>query len=218
MPTRILIADDHSIVREGLRLLLEKDGDMEVVGEAEDGREALRLAIELSPHVVIMDIGMPELNGIESTRKILDERPTTKVIILSMHSDKVYIAAALKAGAAGYIWKNGCYKDLRTAIQSVMNGQRYLSSSIATSVVEDYVDRLTHESCLTSTIALTPREREVLQLLAEGLSSKEIASKLGLSSKTVDVHRKQIMDKLGLHSVAELTKFAIREGISPLEQ
>lgn len=217
MTTRILLADDHSIVREGLRLLLERDGDMEVVAEAEDGREAVRLAIEMSPHVVIMDIGMPELNGIEATRKIADERPTTKVIVLSMHCDKRYVAAALKAGAAGYIWKNGCYKDLRSAVQSVMNGQRYLSPAIATSVVDDYVDRLSQESNLTSTVALSPREREVLQLLAEGLSSKEIASKLELSSKTVDVHRKQIMDKLGIHSVAELTKFAIREGITPLE-
>jgi DNA-binding NarL/FixJ family response regulator len=217
MSTRILLADDHSIMREGLRLLLERDGDMEVVAEAEDGREAVRLAIEMSPHVVIMDIGMPELNGIEATRKIADERPATKVIVLSMHTDKRYVAAALKAGAAGYIWKNGCYKELRSAVQSVMNGQRFLSPAIATSVVDDYVDRLSQESSLTSTISLSPREREVLQLLTEGLSSKEIAAKLGLSSKTVDVHRKQIMDKLGIHSVAELTKFAIREGITPLE-
>ena len=217
MAIRIVLADDHGIFREGLKVLLERDGDIEVVAEASDGRESVRLALELVPHVVVMDIGMPELNGIDATRQILSNRPLTKVIILSMHSDKRYIAAALKAGASAYIWKNGCFKDIREAVSYVMSGQRFLSPAIASNVVEDYVDRLHSDDERTTASTLSPREREVLQLLAEGLSSKEIAAKLGLSPKTVDVHRKQIMDKLDIHSVAELTKFAIREGLTRLE-
>jgi DNA-binding NarL/FixJ family response regulator len=217
MGIRVVIADDHGVIREGLKVLLERDGDIEVVAEACDGREAVRLASELDPHIVVMDIGMPELNGIEATRQILSNRRATKVIILSMHGDKRYIAAALRAGASAYLWKSGCYNDIKQAVAYVMNGQRYLSPAIANCVVEDYVDRLHGDDERTSANALSPREREVLQLLSEGLSSKEIAGRLGLSPKTVDVHRKQIMDKLGIHSVAELTKFAVREGITPIE-
>jgi DNA-binding NarL/FixJ family response regulator len=213
---KIFIADDHRILREGLRSMIEKISKIQVVGEAGNGREAVRLATERRPDVVIMDVNMPDLNGIEATRLLLKELPAVKVIGLSMYSDKRFVAGMLKAGASGYLLKAGAFEELATAVQTVMAGDIYLSPRVTGVVIEDYVGHLTQEkSALTET--LSPREREILQLLAEGKSSKDIASLLNVSEKTVHTHRQHIMEKLNLHSIAELTKYAIREGITTAE-
>src|SRR5687768_2276249 len=204
MVTKILLADDHQIVREGLKSLLNSHEDMEVVGEARDGRAAVQMAKELAPDVVIMDLGMPHLNGIEATRQITLREPEAKVVALSMHSDRRFMGEMLKAGAKGYLLKDGAFEELATAIRHVIANKVYLSPKIANVVVDDYV-------------RLTPREREVLQLMAEGRATKEIAMDLKVSIKTVETHRRQIMEKLGIHSVAELTKYAIREGLTSLD-
>ena len=216
MTIKIFIADDHRILREGLRSLIEKMSDVRVVGDAGNGREAVRLVTERRPDVVIMDVNMPDLNGIEATRLLLKELPAVKVIGLSMYSDKRFVAGMLKAGASGYLLKAGAFEELATAIQTVMAGDIYLSPRVTGVVIEDYVVRLTQEKA-APTKTLSPREREVLQLLAEGKSSKDIASHLHVSEKTVHTHRQHIMEKLNLHSVAELTKYAIREGITTVE-
>jgi DNA-binding NarL/FixJ family response regulator len=212
---RILLADDHKIIAEGLRSLLEKNPGFAVVGHASDGRAAVRSAAELSPDLVIMDISMPVLNGFEATRQILEANPRTKVIALSMHKDGRYIAAALKSGAAGYLVKESAFEELAAAIHAVMKGQSYLSVSIADTVIKDYIRHLEKQGSGAFSV-LTPREREVLQSLAEGLSTKEIAARLKVSVKTVETYRGQVMDKLNIRSVAELTKYAIREGITSL--
>ena len=216
MSIRILLADDHGIVREGLRSLLEKEADVEVVGEAEDGRVALNLVRELAPDIVVMDITMPNLNGIEATYEIVSELPKVKVIALSIHSHKRFVADMLKAGASGYILKECLFDEFVQAIRTVAGGGTYLSPRITGVVVEDYVERLSTspESQLDK---LTVREHEVLQLLAEGKSTKQIALELHVSPKTIETNRRQIMDKLDIHSVAELTKYAVREGLTSLE-
>ena len=215
MKLRILLADDHKIVRDGLRNLLEKDPDILVVGEAEDGREALQLARKLSPDVVVMDIAMPELNGIEATRQILAEVRKVKVVALSMHSDKRYVSEMLKAGAAGYLLKDCAFEELITAIRTIAKGKIYLSPGIAGVVLEDYIKQgSTTDSSVFS--ILSDREREVLQLMAEGRSTKDVAAHLNVSIKTVETHRTHIMTKLDIHSIAELTKYAIREGLTSL--
>ena len=215
MIVRILLADDHTIILDGLCSLLGKNQDFKVVGRASDGTSAVRLAASLSPDIVIMDVSMPGLNGIDAARRILAENPKTKIIALSMHNDGRYISAALKSGAMGYILKESAFEELIAAIRTVMKGQCYLSASIAAVVIKDYIRHLEKtESGVFS--VLTPREREVLQALSEGLSTKEIASRLGVSIKTVETYRSQIMEKLDIHSVAELTKYAIREGITSL--
>jgi len=188
---------------------------MEVIAEAEDGRTALRLARELKPDLIIMDIGMAELNGMEATRQIRAEAPRVKVIALSMHSDVRFVSEMLKAGASGYLLKDSAFEELARAIKVVRAGGTYLSPGISGVVIKDYVGRL-GEARPEASATLTPREREVLQLVAEGHSTKEIAAKLGVSLKTVDTHRQQIMGKLGLRSVAELTKHAVREGLTEL--
>lgn len=212
---RILLADDHKIIAEGLRNLLEKNPAFTVVGHASEGLAAVRLAASLSPDLVIMDISMPGLNGFEATRRILDADPRVKVIALSMHKDGHYIAAALKSGAVGYVLKESAFEELAAAIQSVMKGQSYLSASIADTVIKDYIRHLEKQGSGAFSV-LNPREREVLQSLSEGLSTKEIAARLKVSIKTVETYRAQIMNKLNIHSVAELTKYAIREGITSL--
>jgi DNA-binding NarL/FixJ family response regulator len=219
MVTKILLADDHQIVREGLKSLLNSHEDMEVVGEARDGRSAVEMAKELSPDVVIMDVGMPHLNGIEATRQITSREPEAKVVALSMHSDRRFMGEMLKAGAKGYLLKDGAFEELATAIRSVIANKVYLSPRIANVVVDDYARRPAGQqtSDASAFARLTPREREVLQLMAEGRATKEIAMDLKVSIKTVETHRRQIMEKLSIHSVAELTKYAIREGLTSLD-
>lgn len=216
MRIRILIADDHKIVRDGLRSLLEKQPNMEVVAEAENGRKAVSLAIRRRPQVVIMDISMPDLNGIEATRQMLKELPDLKVIALSMHSDRRYILGMFQAGAAGFLLKDCAFQELASAIDTVAANKPYLSPSIARTVLEDFV-RGPASSRPSAPDVLTAREREVLQLLAEGWSTKKIASHLHVSAKTVETHRRRIMEKLGLKGIAELTKYAIREGLTSLQ-
>jgi DNA-binding NarL/FixJ family response regulator len=216
MSVGVLLVDDHAIIREGLRSLLEKQPDMEVLADTDEGRKAVELVREMSPDVVIMDVTMAGLNGIEATRLITAEFPEVKVIALSIHSQRRFIADMLSAGAAGYILKECLFDELVQAIQAVAVGGRYLSPRIADVVVEDYVKRLstTADSPLA---ALTGRERVVLQLVAEGKSTKEIAVELHVSTKTIEANRRQIMEKLDVHSVAELTKCAVREGLTTLE-
>jgi len=214
MAIKIVLADDHQIVREGLRTILNREPDLEVVAEADDGRTTVRLARELRPQVVIMDIAMPDLNGIEATRQILAECAGVKVIALSMHSDRQFVINMLKAGASGYLLKDCALEELIRAIRAVMRNQTYLSPAISDVVVKDLMQGVSQgDSAFT---LLTAREREVLQLLAEGKSTQKIADSLHVSVKTVETHRQQIMRKLEIHSVAELTKYAIREGLTSL--
>jgi two-component system response regulator NreC len=215
-PIRVMLAEDHAIVREGLRSLLEKQPDMEIVCEAEDGRMAVERARELLPDVVIMDITMPNLNGIESTRQIINEFPQIKVIALSVHSKRRFVADMLRAGAAGYVLKECPLDELVQAIRTVTTGESYLSSKITGVVVEDYKKCLaTVDDSQLST--LTSREREVLQLVAEGKSTKQIASELHVSTKTVEAHRLKIKGKLNAHTIADLVKIAIIENLIALE-
>ena len=213
---RILIADDHGVVREGLKVLIENQADMEVVGEAEDGMVVVRLAKELLPGVVIMDISMPNLNGIDATRLILHENPDTKIIALSMYFNKAFVMEMLKAGALGYVLKSCLFDELVRAIWAVVANEHYLSSRITGILIEDYIHYPSAGKAATSE-RLTGRERATLQLLAEGHSVKQIALRLNISYKTADANRHRIMDKLGVSSVAELTKYAIREGLTSVE-
>lgn len=217
MNKRILLVEDHAIVREGLRSLLEKQPDMEVIGEAEDGRKAIELVKELLPEIVIMDITMPNLNGVEATCYITSEFPNIKVIALSIHSNRRYVTDMLKAGAAGYVLKECLFDELVQAIQAVASDGSYLSPRVTGDVIDGFVRRMSTyaESQLSN---LSRREREVLQLVAEGRSTKEIALALHVSTKTIEANRRQIMEKLDIHTVAELTKYAVREGLTPLEQ
>ena len=217
MTTRIILADDHGIMREGLRALLEKQSGIEVIAEADNGRTTVELSRELKPDVVIIDIAMPDLNGIEATRQIVAESPGVKVIALSMHSDRKFVREMLSAGASGYMLKDSAFEELDKAISTVNDNQTYLSPGIADTVVKDYLGKIVTDNSPAS-IALTHREREVLQLFAEGKTTKHIAALLFVSIKTIETHRKQIMYKLGLNSIAELTKYAIREGLTSLEK
>jgi len=212
MCTKILLADDHEITRDGLKALIENQPGMKVVGEAENGRKAVELARKFKPDVIIMDISMPDLNGIDATRQILSEEPDIKVIALSMYSDRRYITGMLKAGVSAYLLKNCAFDELVRAITCVKNNQTYMSHRIADTVVKEYKDYLTNSE--TSPFeSLTDREREVLQLIAEGVKTNNIAERLHVSVKTISTHRQQIMKKLNLYSVAELTLFALREGL-----
>lgn len=216
MPTKVLLVDDHAIIRQGLSSLLEKQPDIEVVGSVEDGRKAVDIARKLAPDLVIMDISMPNLNGIDATRKILGEIGDIKVIALSIHSSRHFVAEMLKAGASGYILKECLFDELVEAIKTVLNGGIYLSPRITGVVIDDYVKRLSTQYQPEGTV-LTEREREVLQFLSEGKSTKQIAMQLHVSAKTIESNRRNIMDKLSINSVAELTKYAVREGLTPLE-
>ena len=217
MPTRILLVDDHAIIRQGLCSLLEKQPDIEVVGGVEDGRQAVDTARQLAPDLVIMDISMPNLNGIDATRKIAEEISGVKIIALSIHSSRRFVAEMLKAGASGYILKDCLFDELMEAIKTVLRGEIYLSPKITGIVIDDYVQRLSKQY-QPDGLTLSDREREVLQLLAEGKSTKQIALQIHVSAKTIESNRRNIMDKLKINSVAELTKYAVREGITPLEQ
>jgi DNA-binding NarL/FixJ family response regulator len=215
MKIRIDVADDHKIMREGLKALIDKQPDMEVAAEAQDGLTATKLARKLLPHIIIMDIGMPEMNGIDATRQIVSENKDVKIVALSMHSDRRFVLEMLKAGASGYLLKDSAFEELVNAVHTVMEGQPYLSPRITDIIVKEYLYNLPRNEPNVFTI-LTVREREVLQHLAEGKSTKQIASTLNLSVKTVETHRQQIMDKLEIRTVAELTKYAIREGLTSL--
>lgn len=216
MDIRIIIADDHQIVRQGLRVLIEKEPDMEVVGEAEDGQTTVSLTKKLHPHVVLMDIKMPDLNGIEATRQILSELPDVKIIALSMYPDQRFVMNMLKSGARGYLLKDSAFEELAQAIRLVMANKTYLCPLVTEVVVKDLVT-LNPSANQTALVVLTSREREVLRLLAEGKRTSQIAQLLDISVKTVDTHRQQIIHKLGIRSLAELTKYAIREGLTSLE-
>jgi len=216
MSIRILLADDHKITRQGLRSMLEKQDDIEVVAEAEEGRMAIELVRQLEPDIVIMDVSMPGLNGVDATRQIVNTFKGVKVIALSMHSDTSYVAEMLRNGASGYLLKDCAFKELASAIRVVVAGKKYLSPDISGIVVDDYLHRLSRTDRAGAKV-LSVREREVLQIVAEGLSTKEIAKKLHISIKTVETHRRQIMKKLNIFSVAELTKYAVRKGLTSLE-
>ncbi|MBN2181526.1 MAG: response regulator transcription factor [Sedimentisphaerales bacterium] len=216
MSIRIVIADDHGIVREGLRSLLGKQQDMEIVGEAADGRKALELVRELMPDVVVMDITMPNLNGVDSTRQIVGEFPNLKVIALSMHSCTMFVADMIKAGASGYLLKDCLFDELVEAIRIVCDGGTYLSPGVISVVVNDYVNRLTTTSHRPLE-SLTDREREVLQLIGEGKNTKQIAMRLHVSTKAIEANRRKIMEKLHTQSIADLVRWAILGGLTSLE-
>jgi len=210
---RVLLADDHGVVRKGLRFVLEREPEMEVAGEAADGREAVRLAEETRPDVVVIDVAMPQLNGIEATAQILKRSPRIGVIILSMHSDETYVVRALAAGARGYLLKDAAEADLVRAVQAVAQGKPFFSPTITKTLLEDYMRYLQQRGLEDSYNLLTEREREVLQLLAEGKSNKEVATLLNLSPYTVETHRTNLMQKLNLHNTAEIVLYAVRKKI-----
>ncbi|HTP31322.1 MAG TPA: response regulator transcription factor [Candidatus Acidoferrales bacterium] len=210
---RILLADDHTVVRKGLRLLLESHEGFQVIADAADGREAVALAEQHRPDVVVMDIAMPTLNGIEAARQIGAALPQTAIVILSMHSDEAYVLKALKAGARAYLLKDSAEHDLINAVKAVSDGKAFFSPAISKMLVEDYVRQMQEQNVEDSFDLLTTREREILQLLAEGRSNKEVASVLQLSLYTVETHRANIFQKLNLHSGAELILYAIRKGV-----
>ncbi len=212
MSITILLADDHHVVRQGLRALLEKEKDFSVVGEADNGRDAVEMAVEVKPDVVLLDVAMPDLNGFEAAKQIRSRLPKAKVIALSAYEGSSYVLGMIKAGAAGYILKDVAFNEVSNAIRMVAAGEFYLSQKVAGTVVDGFLQRGLREGP-SATAPLTEREREVLQLLAEGHSAKEIAEKLFVSVKTVEVHRWKLMKKLGLKNLAELVKFAIREGL-----
>ena len=216
MKVRILLADDHRIMREGLKALLEKHSSMEVIAEAENGIQTLEIARREKPDVIIMDIAMPDINGIEATRQLKSEMTDIKIVALSMHSDRRFVTEILKAGASAYVLKQSAFEDLEKAIKTVMVNRTFLSADILETVVGDYVSQLT-KSEYEAYRQLSNRERQVLQLIAEGNSTKEIAYKLHVSVKTIESHRQNIMAKLSIHNLAGLTKFAVREGLTSLD-
>ncbi len=215
-PNRVLIVDNHAMVRAGFRALLQTLENIEVVGEAGDGREALRLVALHQPTIVLMDIAMPEMNGLEATSRIKKEFPDVRVIILSMHANEEYVYQALRAGAMGYLLKDGGTSELELAIRAISHGETYLSPTVSKHVITDYMRRVSTES--NPMEQLTPRQREILQLIASGKSTKEIAEILYISVKTVETHRTQLMERLDIHDVAGLVRYAIRMGIVLLEE
>ncbi len=215
METRVILADDHQLMREGLRTLLEKELGMEVVGEASDGETVVQLAREFLPDIIIMDVGMPGLDGIDATRRINDEFPSIKVIALSMHSNKLFVTDMFEAGASGYLLKECASAELQNAMNAVLANEIYISPKVAGIVLDDHMKHTSGEQ--SSTVVLTVKECEVLRLLASGKSTKEIALRLEKSVQMIDVHRRRIMDKLETDNMADLVKYAIREGLTTLE-
>lgn len=214
--TRVLLAEDHRIVREGLRALIEKQSDMQVVAEAGNGRQAVQMAHKHGPDIIIMDITMPDLNGIDATCQILKEAPKVRVIALSMHSDKHFVNGMLRAGVKGYLLKDCVSEELIQCIHAVISGRIYLSPAITPMIVKEFISP-TRGDVLAANAELSAREREVLQMIAEGRSTKKIADSLCISVKTVETHRKNIMEKTELHTVADLVKYAIRQGLTTVE-
>jgi DNA-binding NarL/FixJ family response regulator len=213
MAIRIILVDDHELFREGLKKIIEEHADLEVVGEAGNGRDALKLVSKVKPDVVVMDIAMPDLNGIEATKLLLKDHPDVKVIVLSMHSDEQFVSELLVAGALGYVIKDAASSELIKAIRGSLHNKVFLSDKIATALVSQFVSKIRSSEDAEKTL-LSGREKEILQLLAEGKSTKEIGDKLFISEKTVAAHRQNIMNKLGIFSLPELTKYAIRKGIT----
>ena len=216
MTTRVLLADDHKILRQGLQTLLQNEPDIEVVGQADNGRDAIELTKKLQPDVVIMDIAMPDVSGVEATRELLNAVPTAKVVALSMHSDQRFVAGMLAVGASGYLLKDAAFEELALSIRTVVANELYLSPGIVGVVIKDYLNRLGRAQ-RTSAPILSSRETEVLRLIAEGRTTAEIAEDLQISVKTVETHRRQVMEKLDLHSIANLTKHALRIGLVSLD-
>jgi DNA-binding NarL/FixJ family response regulator len=216
MQTTILLVEDHRLVRSGIRSLLESSGELRIVGEAANGREAVERTRELQPMLVLMDAAMPDLNGIEATRQIRSQCPDSKVLILSMHSDQQYVFEALKAGACGYVLKSSAFSELMQAIKESMNGRTYLSKDLTAAVLDDYARRAADGFKTNDLDKLSAREREITQLVAEGKSSSEVAQLLHISVRTVETHRHNVMEKLNIRSIAGLTKFAIRNGLGSL--
>ncbi len=216
---RVLIVDDHTIVRQGLRKLLESEGDIEIVGEAADGRDAVAKAADLAPSVVLLDISMPGLNGLEAIRQIMKRSPKTRVLVLSMHKNEAYVLQALRHGASGYVLKESASEEIVTALRALGRGESYLSPSISRVVIDDYlrINSGGEQAGRTLYESLTAREREIFQLLAEGLKNHEVAERLHVSVKTVETHRAHVMEKLGLNNIAELVKYAIEIGIVQLD-
>lgn len=211
--TRILLADDHKLMRSGLKALIEQQPDLAVVGEADDGRQAVALAISLKPDLLVMDIGMPNLNGIEAAHQITQATPGTAIVILSMHSDESYVLRALKAGAKGYLLKDSAESDLIRAVHAVAGGKSFFSPAVSKVLLDDYVRKLQRSGAEDAYDLLTPREREILQLIVEGKSNKDVANLLNLSVYTVETHRSNIMEKLNLRGIPELILYAVRKGI-----
>ncbi len=211
--TRILLADDHKLMRSGLKALIEQQPDLTVVGEADDGRQAVALVAKLKPDLLVMDIGMPNLNGIEAARQIAQAYPETAIVMLSMHSDESYVLRALKAGAKGYLLKDSAEADLIRAVHAVAGGKSFFSPAVSKVLLDDYVRKLQRSGAEDAYDLLTPREREILQLIAEGKSNKDVANLLNLSVYTVETHRSNIMEKLNLRGVPELILYAVRKGI-----
>lgn len=220
MSIKIVLCDDHQIIREGLRSLLEKQPDMSVVGEGVNGLDAIRLAREKKPDIMVLDIGMPELNGIAATRRIFEDSKKIKVLALSMHSDQHFVTEMLEAGASGYMLKDSAFSELANAIRTIMVGGLFISPRIAGNVLEQFSQRANPSSRKKShhKVELSQRESEILQMISEGKSSKDIAQTINISIKTVETHRQHIMQKVGAHNVASLTKYAIREGLTSLEE
>lgn len=216
MSIKVILADDHNILRAGLKSLLETASNIEVVGEADNGRDTVTLVRQLDPDIVVMDVAMPDMNGVDATSKIAQLAPGVRVLALSGHSDGVYVKGMLEAGAKGYLLKDAATTELITALNTIAKGKIYVSPLVTDTLVGDYLQRLKGEIGPDSQ-ALSLREREVLQLVAEGNSSVQIAATLHLSERTIETHRKRIMDKLGMRSIAELTKYAIREGLTSLD-
>jgi DNA-binding NarL/FixJ family response regulator len=217
MSTKILIVDNHGMVREGLHLLFEQHNDLQIVGEASDGRQAIEMAYELKPDIIIMDISMPGLNGIDASQKILDENPNIKIVALSAHCNTDFIKNMLTIGASGYILKDCMADELINCVRIVMAGEQYLSAKVAKIVVNKYITNCQSSSEVPSATPLTSKERELIQLLTENKSNKEAAMVLNVSVKTVDARRRNIMSKIGITGIADLTKFAIREGLTTLD-
>ena len=215
MSIRVILADDHKIMRDGLRSLIEKQQNMEIIGEAADGKTTVTLALKLSPDVIVMDVSMPDMNGIEATRKIIEKSPGVRILALSMFSDKKFVAEMLSAGASGYLLKDCASRELMHAIQAVVKNRTYLSPAIAEIMIKEYRQIVSKEN-LSAFSLLTSREREVLQRIAEGETIKEIAFALQISAKTAETYRQHIMDKLDIHTIAGLTKYAIKEGLTSL--
>ena len=216
MTIKIILADDHKVLREGLKSLLDQQEDIQVIGEADDGQAVVRLTRKLEPDIVVLDIGMPNMNGIQATQHIVAEVPDTKVLALSMHSDHQFVVKMLQAGASGYMLKDCAFEELVSAVRDIAAGKFYLSKDVTGVVISDYINKMQAIDAAGEPI-LTSRERETLQLIAEGNSTADTANLLNVSTKTVETHRKHIMDKLNIHSIAELTKYAVRVGLTSLE-